>query len=145
MGKLVRGASARRSAIAPSPCTATGRLSVSYTHCARRHLNDGLHNPRKRRIAHGSCLSRVPRRAARTVLRRPRRENAPRLSDNKLHRVRDVTYAEDHSQIRTGNGPQVMAALRNTALSILRLNGHGNVAKALRHNPRSPTGPSNCS
>jgi len=26
--------------------------------------------------------------------------------------VRDVTYAEDHSQVRVGNGPQVMATLR---------------------------------
>jgi predicted transposase YbfD/YdcC len=29
-----------------------------------------------------------------------------------LHHVRDVTYAEDASQIRTGSGPQVMATLR---------------------------------
>ncbi|HXZ69824.1 MAG TPA: hypothetical protein VEH31_03000 [Streptosporangiaceae bacterium] len=26
-----------------------------------------------------------------------------------LHHIRDVTYSEDASQIRTGNGPQVMA------------------------------------
>ena len=32
--------------------------------------------------------------------------------ENRLHWVRDVTYAEDHSQIRTGDGPQVMATLR---------------------------------
>ncbi|MFL6115486.1 MAG: ISAs1 family transposase [Catenulispora sp.] len=30
-----------------------------------------------------------------------------------LHHIRDVTYREDHSQIRTGNGPAVMAALRS--------------------------------
>ena len=29
-----------------------------------------------------------------------------------LEKVRDVTYAEDASQIRTGSGPQVMATLR---------------------------------
>jgi predicted transposase YbfD/YdcC len=29
-----------------------------------------------------------------------------------LHHIRDVTYGEDASQIRTGNGPQVMATLR---------------------------------
>lgn len=57
--------------------------------------------------------------------------------ENKLHWVRDVTYAEDHSQVRTGNGPQVMATLRNTVISILRLDGHDNIAKALRHNARS--------
>lgn len=61
--------------------------------------------------------------------------------ENRLHWVRDVTYAEDHSQVRTGNGPQVMATLRNTAISVLRLDGHDNIAKALRHNARSPHRP----
>ena len=32
--------------------------------------------------------------------------------ENGLHWVRDVTFAEDHSQVRTGAGPQVMASLR---------------------------------
>jgi len=32
--------------------------------------------------------------------------------ENKLHWIRDVTFAEDHSQIRSGNGPAVMASLR---------------------------------
>jgi predicted transposase YbfD/YdcC len=61
--------------------------------------------------------------------------------ENKLHWVRDVTYAEDHSQVRAGNGPHVMATLRNTAISVLRLDGHDNIAKALRHNARSPHRP----
>ncbi len=33
--------------------------------------------------------------------------------ENKLHWVRDVTFSEDHSQVRTERIPQVMAALRN--------------------------------
>ena len=41
--------------------------------------------------------------------------------ENRLHWVRDVTYSEDHSQIRTEGGPQVMATLRNTGISILAL------------------------
>ena len=61
--------------------------------------------------------------------------------ENRLHWVRDVTYAEDHSQIRSGNGPQVMATLRNTAIGLLRLDGHDNIAKALRHNARNPHRP----
>lgn len=61
--------------------------------------------------------------------------------ENRLHWVRDVTYAEDHSQIRTGGGPQVMATLRNTAIGLLRLDGHTNIAKALRHNARDPRRP----
>jgi predicted transposase YbfD/YdcC len=35
-----------------------------------------------------------------------------------LHHIRDVTYGEDASQIRTGNGPQVMATLRNLGIAI---------------------------
>ena len=35
--------------------------------------------------------------------------------ENRLHWVRHVTFAEDLSQIRTGNGPAVMATLRNVA------------------------------
>jgi len=61
--------------------------------------------------------------------------------ENKLHWVRDVTYAEDHSQVRTGNGPHIMAALRNTAIGLLRLDGHDNIAKALRHHARDPHRP----
>jgi predicted transposase YbfD/YdcC len=61
--------------------------------------------------------------------------------ENRLHWVRDVTFAEDHSQTRTGGGPQVMATLRNTALSLLRLEGQANIAKALRHNARDPHRP----
>src|SRR5438067_4476277 len=33
--------------------------------------------------------------------------------DNRLHYVRDVSFGEDASQIRSGAAPQVMAALRN--------------------------------
>lgn len=53
--------------------------------------------------------------------------------ENKLHWVRDVTFDEDRSQIRTGTGPQTMATLRNLAVSLLRLNGHLNLAQATRY------------
>jgi predicted transposase YbfD/YdcC len=56
--------------------------------------------------------------------------------ENKLHWVRDVTYDEDRCQIRTGTGPQVMAALRNAAISALRLAGVTNIAAANRHHAR---------
>jgi predicted transposase YbfD/YdcC len=39
--------------------------------------------------------------------------------ENKLHWVRDVTFDEDRSQVRTERIPQVMAALRNVAISLL--------------------------
>lgn len=61
--------------------------------------------------------------------------------ENKLHWVRDVTYDEDRSQIRTHTGPQVMAALRNAAIGILRLAGVTNIAAANRHHARDSTRP----
>lgn len=61
--------------------------------------------------------------------------------ENKLHWVRDVTYNEDRSQIRTRTGPQVMAALRNAAIGILRLTGVTNIAAANRYHARDSTRP----
>ncbi|MBX7264729.1 ISAs1 family transposase [Micromonospora sp. Llam7] len=58
-----------------------------------------------------------------------------------LHHIRDTTYAEDASRIRTGNAPRVMATLRNTAISLLRLAGITTIAKALRRNSRNPYRP----
>jgi predicted transposase YbfD/YdcC len=56
--------------------------------------------------------------------------------ENSVHHIRDVTFDEDRSQIRTGSAPQVMATLRNTAISLLRLTGHTNIAAACRHHAR---------
>lgn len=61
--------------------------------------------------------------------------------ENKVHWVRDVTYDEDRSQIRTGTGPHVMAALRDAAIGALRLNGATNIAAANRHHARDSTRP----
>jgi predicted transposase YbfD/YdcC len=58
--------------------------------------------------------------------------------ENRLHWIRDVVFAEDLSQIRTGNGPAVMATLRNLAISIHRLTGATNIAAACRHVSRHP-------
>jgi hypothetical protein len=51
---------------------------------------------------------------------------------------RDVTYQEDKSLVRTGNAPRVMASLRSLAISLLRLDGHANIAAANRHHARDP-------
>jgi predicted transposase YbfD/YdcC len=58
--------------------------------------------------------------------------------ETKLHWVRDVTYQEDKSLVRTGNAPRVMASLRSLAISLLRLDGHANIAAANRHHARDP-------
>jgi Transposase DDE domain len=52
--------------------------------------------------------------------------------ENRAHWVRDVTFDEDRSRVRTGSGPQVMATMRNLAISLHRLAGVTNIAAALR-------------
>ena len=61
--------------------------------------------------------------------------------EDRLHWVRDVVYDEDRSQVRTGNGPRVMASLRTLAITILRLTGHASFAAALRYHARQPGRP----
>jgi predicted transposase YbfD/YdcC len=56
-----------------------------------------------------------------------------------LHHLRDVTFAEDASQVRTGTAPRAMASLRNLAIGILRARGHRNIATTLRRNTRDAT------
>lgn len=58
--------------------------------------------------------------------------------ENKSHWVRDVTFDEDRSQVRCGNIPQCMAALRNTAIGLLRWAGHTNIAAACRRMAAQP-------
>lgn len=40
--------------------------------------------------------------------------------ENRMHWVRDVTFDEDRSQVRVWAAPQVLAALRNLTLALLR-------------------------
>jgi len=61
--------------------------------------------------------------------------------ENGLHYIRDVTFAEDPSQLRTGGGPQVMACLRNLAIGALCRAGPVNLAAALRQHARDPRRP----
>ena len=57
------------------------------------------------------------------------------------HYIRDVTFAEDASQLRTGNAARAMATCRNLAIGALRLAGAVNIAAGLRHNARDPARP----
>ena len=52
--------------------------------------------------------------------------------ENRLHRVRDVTFAEDACRVTTGSAPQVLAALRNAIVTLLHLGNVRNRAGALR-------------
>ncbi len=59
--------------------------------------------------------------------------------ENRVHWVRDVTLDEDRCQVRTRAAPQVMAALRNMTISLLRLAGKRNIAAALRRHASHPS------
>jgi predicted transposase YbfD/YdcC len=61
--------------------------------------------------------------------------------ENGLHWVRDVTFTEDASQVRSGTAPQVMACLRNLAIGVLCRAGPVNLAAALRFHSRDPHRP----
>lgn len=55
--------------------------------------------------------------------------------ENRTHYVRDVTFGEDASRVRTGSAPQVLAGLRNAAIALIRAwPGTTTIAEALRRN-----------
>ncbi len=53
--------------------------------------------------------------------------------ENGLHYVKDVTLGEDRSLIHTGNGPSIMAILRDTVVSLLHWAGWRTIAARLRY------------
>ena len=96
------------------------------------------------------CVERTRRRKGKETVElayaitslSPERADAARLLEiwrghwgieNQVHWVRDVVFGEDHSQVRTGSAPQLLAALRNLVMGMLRLTGVKNIAAALRH------------
>lgn len=52
--------------------------------------------------------------------------------ENGLHYVKDVTLGEDRSTTRKGNGPSIMAMLRDTVVSVLHWAGWRTIAERLR-------------
>lgn len=52
--------------------------------------------------------------------------------ENSSRHIRDVTFGEDASTIRTGSAPRAMAALRNLAIGVLKVAGADNIAKTTR-------------
>lgn len=61
------------------------------------------------------------------------------LIENRLHWRKDVTFAEDASLIHVGQGPQVMAALRDIVISLFHASGVRAIASRLRALSQSPT------
>lgn len=58
--------------------------------------------------------------------------------ENRLHRRKDVNFGEDASLIHVGQGPTVMAVLRDAAVSLLHHAGVQRVASRLRTHSQYP-------
>ncbi|WP_329550474.1 hypothetical protein [Streptomyces sp. NBC_00696] len=54
------------------------------------------------------------------------------IIENRLHFVRDTTFAKDASTVRTGHSPDDMATLRSFAINTPRAVGHANIVAGLR-------------
>jgi predicted transposase YbfD/YdcC len=72
---------------------------------------------------------------------KPEQANASRLLEldrghwgieNGLHHVRDVSMGEDACRVRAENAPQVLAAVRNVAVALLRSLGLPSIVAATR-------------
>lgn len=52
--------------------------------------------------------------------------------ENSLHYVKDVTFHEDASRIRTGNAPTNFSIIRNIAINVLRRMNYNSFPQAIR-------------
>ncbi|MCP4205472.1 MAG: ISAs1 family transposase [Shimia sp.] len=80
---------------------------------------------------HYGITSLEPQRAAPAALLHCKRDHW--TIENRLHWVRDVTFDEDRSQVRMPHAYQLMAAVRNLVITLLRSIGRINIASSLRH------------
>ncbi len=128
-----------------------GRLEVRHL-TASTELNDYLDWPG---VAQVMLIERTwwERGERKTAVRYgitslpPTSADAPRLLalvrghwqiENGLHYVKDVTLGEDRSLIHTGNGPSIMAILRDTVISVLHRAGWRTIAERLRFYSGNP-------
>jgi predicted transposase YbfD/YdcC len=121
--------------------------AVSVNHFGFPHTAQVIQVTRKTRELHTRRLRTVNVYAVTSL---PHARASPaRLADlirghwgiEALHHLRDVTFAEDASQVRTGAGPHVMATLRNLIIGVLCQAGPVNLAAALRRHARDPHRP----
>lgn len=60
-------------------------------------------------------------------------------SIERQHYLRDVVFGEDHCHVRTGDAPQILAALRNALLTLLRRDRRTAITAARRHFASHPS------
>lgn len=53
--------------------------------------------------------------------------------ENRSHYVRDVSFGEDRSRLRTGNAPQILAACRNLVITLIHRSGSCQIKATRRH------------
>jgi hypothetical protein len=58
--------------------------------------------------------------------------------ENGLHSIKDETLGEDRSQLHLGAGPDVLACLHDTVVSLLHRAGVDRIAERLRYHSRHP-------
>ena len=58
--------------------------------------------------------------------------------ENKIHWVRDVTFREDASRVRTGSRPRIMTTLRHLVIGLIRQAGYTRIAATIRKIRNSP-------
>lgn len=122
-----------RSSTLLTPETDWPGLSQVYEYHIERHYTQTGEITHQKQYGITSLL---PEKASAEDLLKLRREHW--TIENKLHWVRDVIFDEDASQARTGSIPHVMAALRNTAISVLRFAGRTKLSQTLREFADSP-------
>jgi predicted transposase YbfD/YdcC len=88
-----------------------------------RYVSDLASNPLSAVAALG-VASPAPDRASPADLARHVRGH---WTIESLHRLGDTLYQEDKSRVRTRSGPRIMAAMRNLAVSALRLAGRTDI------------------
>lgn len=119
--------------------TVTG-LGLDFPHAAQvakivRHRTDHKTGKRSRETVYilTDLTSRQasPQRIAKII-------RSQWVIENRLHFVRDTTFAEDASKIHTGHGPDNMATLRSFAINHLRNAGHTNIAAGIREMSYEP-------
>ena len=109
-----------------------GLAQVYQYRCERKHTRTG-------KITHqtqSGITSLSPTQASAERLLQLRRGHW--TIENLLHCTRDMIFGEDASQVRCGNIPQVMAALRNAVLTLGRAAGYTKIAKTLRYFAAQP-------
>jgi predicted transposase YbfD/YdcC len=97
-------------------------VTIKKTGAKRHEVVYGITSLSPQR-ANAACLLRLSRRHWRVEA---------------THWIRDVTFDEDRSQVRCGHIAEVMAALRNAAIALLRLAGEPNIAAACRRLAAQP-------